>query len=124
MLFKVFADLDCFDIEVDANDVDTFVQTVKAIAPTFGGINLEDIKAPEAFEIERRLKEELDIPVMHDDQHGTAIISGAALLNALELAGKRAEDVKVVVSGAGRFSHGVHRPLHAVGGALGAHCRI
>ena len=101
VLFKVFADLDCFDIEVDANDVDTFVQTVKAIAPTFGGINLEDIKAPEAFEIERRLKEELDIPVMHDDQHGTAIISGAALLNALELAGKRAEDVKVVVSGAG-----------------------
>ena len=78
VLFKVFADLDCFDIEVDASDVDTFVQTVKAIAPTFGGINLEDIKAPEAFEIERRLKEELDIPVMHDDQHGTAIISSAA----------------------------------------------
>lgn len=101
VLFKVFADLDCFDIEVDASDVDTFVQTVKAIAPTFGGINLEDIKAPEAFEIERRLKEELDIPVMHDDQHGTAIISGAALLNALELAGKRAEDVRLVVSGAG-----------------------
>jgi len=101
VLFKVFADLDCFDIEVDASDVDTFVQTVKAIAPTFGGINLEDIKAPEAFEIERRLKEELDIPVMHDDQHGTAIISGAALLNALELAEKRAEDVRLVVSGAG-----------------------
>ena len=101
VLFKVFADLDCFDIEVDASDVDTFVQTVKAIAPTFGGINLEDIKAPEAFEIERRLKEELDIPVMHDDQHGTAIISGAALINALELAGKKAEDVKLVVSGAG-----------------------
>jgi malate dehydrogenase (oxaloacetate-decarboxylating)(NADP+) len=101
VLFKVFADLDCFDIEVDASDVDTFVQTVKAIAPTFGGINLEDIKAPEAFEIERRLKEELDIPVMHDDQHGTAIISGAALINALELAGKRAEDVTLVVSGAG-----------------------
>ena len=87
---------------MDASDVDTFVQTVKAIAPTFGGINLtEDIKAPEAFEIERRLKEELDIPVMHDDQHGTAIISGAALINALELAGKKAEDVKLVVSGAG-----------------------
>jgi len=101
VLFKVFADLDCFDIEVDASDVDTFVQTVKAIAPTFGGINLEDIKAPEAFEIERRLKEELDIPVMHDDQHGTAIISGAALLNALELAEKRPEDVRLVVSGAG-----------------------
>ena len=101
VLFKVFADLDCFDIEVDASDVDTFVQTVKAIAPAFEGINLEDIKAPEAFEIERRLKEELDIPVMHDDQHGTAIISGAALLNALELAGKKAEDVKLVVSGAG-----------------------
>ena len=101
VLFKVFADLDCFDIEVDASDVDTFVQTVKAIAPTFGGINLEDIKAPEAFEIERRLKEELDIPVMHDDQHGTAIISGAALINALELADKKAEDVKLVVSGAG-----------------------
>ena len=101
VLFKVFADLDCFDIEVDASDVDTFVQTVKAIAPTFGGINLEDIKAPEAFEIERRLKEELDIPVMHDDQHGTAIISSAALINALELAGKKAEDVRVVVSGAG-----------------------
>ena len=101
VLFKVFADLDCFDIEVDASDVDTFVQTVKAIAPTFGGINLEDIKAPEAFEIERRLKEEFDIPVMHDDQHGTAIISGAALINALELAGKKAEDVRLVVSGAG-----------------------
>ena len=102
VLFKVFADLDCFDIEVDANDVDTFVQTVKAIAPTFGGINLEDIKAPEAFEIERRLKEELDIPVMHDDQHGTAIISGAALLNALELGGQTVQRMsKVVVSGAG-----------------------
>ena len=101
VLFKVFADLDCFDIEVDASDVDTFVQTVKAIAPTFGGINLEDIKAPEAFEIERRLQEELDIPVMHDDQHGTAIISGAALINALELAGKKAGDVRLVVSGAG-----------------------
>lgn len=101
VLFKVFADLDCFDIEVDAPDVDTFVQTVKAIAPTFGGINLEDIKAPEAFEIERRLKEELDIPVMHDDQHGTAIISGAALINALELAGKKAGEVRMVVSGAG-----------------------
>jgi malate dehydrogenase (oxaloacetate-decarboxylating)(NADP+) len=101
LLFKIFADIDVFDIEVDAKDVDTFVNTVKAIAPTFGGINLEDIKAPEAFEIERRLKEELDIPVMHDDQHGTAIISGAALLNALELAEKKIEDVTVVVNGAG-----------------------
>lgn len=101
VLFKVFADIDVFDIEVDASDPDAFVATVKAIAPTFGGINLEDIKAPEAFEIERRLKQELSIPVMHDDQHGTAIISAAALLNALELAEKRIEDVRVVVSGAG-----------------------
>lgn len=101
VLFKVFADIDVFDIEVDASDVDQFVATVKAIAPTFGGINLEDIKAPEAFEIERRLKEELDIPLMHDDQHGTAIISAAALLNALKLAEKHIADVRVVVSGAG-----------------------
>ncbi|OSY87142.1 malic enzyme [Tenacibaculum holothuriorum] len=101
LLFKIFADIDVFDIEVDATDVDRFVETVKAIAPTFGGINLEDIKAPEAFEIERRLKEELDIPVMHDDQHGTAIISAAALKNALEIAEKNIEDVRIVVSGAG-----------------------
>ncbi|MEG9327117.1 allosteric NADP-dependent malic enzyme [Salinimicrobium catena] len=101
LLFKIFADIDVFDIEVDAKDVDKFVDTVKNIAPTFGGINLEDIAAPEAFEIERRLKEELDIPVMHDDQHGTAIISSAALLNALELAGKKIGKVKVVISGAG-----------------------
>lgn len=101
VLFKIFADLDVFDIEVDASDVETFVQTVKAIAPTFGGINLEDIKAPEAFEIERRLKEELDIPLMHDDQHGTAIISAAALLNAAELANKKLNKLKIVVSGAG-----------------------
>src|SRR5665811_524227 len=84
LLFKIFADIDVFDIEVDTHDVEKFIETVKNIAVTFGGINLEDIKAPEAFEIERRLKEELDIPVMHDDQHGTAIISSAALLNALE----------------------------------------
>ncbi len=89
LLFKIFADIDVFDIEVDTKDIDAFVQTVKNIAPTFGGINLEDIKAPEAFEIERRLIEELDIPVMHDDQHGTAIISSAALLNALEIAEKK-----------------------------------
>lgn len=101
LLFKIFADIDVFDIEVDTKDVDAFVETVKNIAPTFGGINLEDIAAPEAFDIEKRLKEELDIPVMHDDQHGTAIISSAALLNALELAGKKIEDVRVVISGAG-----------------------
>lgn len=101
LLFKIFADLDCFDIEVDASDVEKFIDTVKAIAPTFGGINLEDIKAPECFEIERRLKEELNIPIMHDDQHGTAIITTAGLINALELAGKKIEDVKIVVNGAG-----------------------
>jgi len=101
LLFKIFADIDVFDIEIDAKDPELFIQIVKAIAPTFGGINLEDIKAPEAFEIERRLKEELDIPVMHDDQHGTAIISSAALLNALELARKRIDRIKVVISGAG-----------------------
>ena len=101
LLFKIFADIDGIDIELDTEDVDKFVETVKTIAPTFGGINLEDIKAPEAFEIERRLKEELDIPVMHDDQHGTAIISAAALLNALELAKKKIEEVRIVISGAG-----------------------
>ncbi|NDC28086.1 MAG: NADP-dependent malic enzyme [Crocinitomicaceae bacterium] len=101
LLFKIFADIDVFDIEIDASDPELFIQTVKAISPTFGGINLEDIKAPEAFEIERRLKEELDIPIMHDDQHGTAIISSAALLNALELAKKSIDKVKIVVSGAG-----------------------
>ena len=101
LLFKIFADIDVFDIEVDAMDVDAFVNTVKNIAPTFGGINLEDIKAPEAFEIERRLKEELNIPVMHDDQHGTAIISCAALLNSLELVNKKIGEVSIVVSGAG-----------------------
>jgi malate dehydrogenase (oxaloacetate-decarboxylating)(NADP+) len=101
LLFKIFADIDVFDIEVDATDIDLFVNTVKAIAPTFGGINLEDIKAPECFEIERRLKQELNIPLMHDDQHGTAIISSAALLNACEVAGKKIEEVKIVVNGAG-----------------------
>jgi malate dehydrogenase (oxaloacetate-decarboxylating)(NADP+) len=101
LLFKIFADIDVFDIEIDTKNVEEFIATVKNIAPTFGGINLEDIKAPESFEIERRLIEELDIPVMHDDQHGTAIISSAALLNALELAGKNPEDIKMVVSGAG-----------------------
>ena len=101
LLFKIFADIDVFDIEVDTKDVERFIDTVKAIAPTFGGINLEDIKAPEAFEIERRLKEELDIPVMHDDQHGTAIISAAALKNAIDISGKDISKVKIVVSGAG-----------------------
>jgi malate dehydrogenase (oxaloacetate-decarboxylating)(NADP+) len=101
VLFKIFADIDVFDIEVDASDIDRFVDTVKAISPTFGGINLEDIKAPECFEIEQRLKAELKIPIMHDDQHGTAIITGSALLNALELAGKQIGEVKVVFNGAG-----------------------
>lgn len=101
LLFKIFADIDVFDIEVNENDPEKFIQTVKAIAPTFGGINLEDIKAPESFEIERRLVEELDIPVMHDDQHGTAIISCAALINALEIVGKNINEVKIVISGAG-----------------------
>lgn len=101
LLFKIFADIDVFDIEVDTKDVDAFIETVKNIAPTFGGINLEDIKAPESFEIERRLVEELNIPVMHDDQHGTAIISAAALINAVELAGKEMSQVKMVISGAG-----------------------
>ena len=101
LLFKIFADIDVFDIEIGTKDIDAFIETVKNIAPTFGGINLEDIKAPESFEIERRLVEELNIPVMHDDQHGTAIISSSALINALELAGKKAENIKVVVSGAG-----------------------
>ena len=101
LLFKIFADIDVFDIEVDATDVDKFVETIKAISPTFGGINLEDIKAPECFEIEERLKAELDIPIMHDDQHGTAIISSAALLNALEIAKKDISKIKVVVNGAG-----------------------
>ena len=101
LLFKIFADIDVFDIEIDQTNVDDFVKTVIAIAPTFGGINLEDIKAPECFEIERRLKEALTIPIMHDDQHGTAIISGAGLMNALELAGKKIGDVKIVINGAG-----------------------
>ncbi|WP_459211410.1 NADP-dependent malic enzyme [Aquimarina rhabdastrellae] len=115
LLFKIFADIDVFDIEVDTKDVDAFIETVKNIAPTFGGINLEDIKAPEAFEIERRLKEELDIPVMHDDQHGTAIISAAALLNACELADKKLEEVKIVVSGAGAAAVSCTRLYKAFG---------
>lgn len=101
LLFKIFAGIDVFDIEVNETDPEKFIQVVKAISPTFGGINLEDIKAPECFEIEDRLKEELDIPIMHDDQHGTAIISAAGLLNALEITGKKISEVKIVVNGAG-----------------------
>lgn len=115
LLFKIFAGIDVFDIEVDAKDPEKFIATVKAIAPTFGGINLEDIKAPEAFEIERRLKSELDIPVMHDDQHGTAIISSAALLNALELSDKKIEDVRIVISGAGAAAVSCTRLYKAFG---------
>lgn len=101
LLFKIFADIDCFDIELDTKNVDEFVNIVKALEPTFGGVNLEDIKAPECFEIERRLKKEMNIPVMHDDQHGTAIISGAALINACELQGKKLADLKIIINGAG-----------------------
>lgn len=101
LLFKIYAGLDCFDIEVDEKDPDKFVEIVKALAPTFGGVNLEDIKAPECFRIEERLKSETDIPVMHDDQHGTAIIAGAGLLNALEIQGKSIGDIRLVVNGAG-----------------------
>lgn len=118
LLFKIFADIDVFDIEIDAKDPELFIQTVKAIAPTFGGINLEDIKAPEAFEIERRLKEELDIPLMHDDQHGTAIISAAALLNALELAKKRIGKVKIVISGAGAAAISCAKLYTALGASV------
>ena len=115
LLFKIFAGIDVFDIEIDASEPEKFIETVKNIAPTFGGINLEDIKAPEAFEIEKRLSEELDIPVMHDDQHGTAIISAAALLNALELAEKKIEKVKVVVCGAGAAAISCTRMYKALG---------
>src|SRR5688572_18343256 len=115
LLFKIFADIDVFDIEVNTENIEEFIQTVKKISPTFGGINLEDIKAPEAFEIERRLKEELDIPVMHDDQHGTAIISAAALLNALELAKKKIDQVQIVISGAGAAAISCTRLYQAFG---------
>ena len=115
LLFKIFAGIDVFDIEVDARDPEVFIETVKRIAPTFGGINLEDIKAPQAFEIEKRLREELDIPVMHDDQHGTAIISAAALKNALLLAGKRIDEVQIVVNGAGAAAISCSRLYIAMG---------
>ncbi|MEL7124555.1 MAG: malic enzyme-like NAD(P)-binding protein, partial [Bacteroidota bacterium] len=101
LLFKIYADIDCFDLELDTKDIDEFIRTVKILEPTFGGVNLEDISAPDCFEIEDRLKEELNIPVMHDDQHGTAIISGAALLNALEIVEKKIDEVRIVVNGAG-----------------------
>jgi malate dehydrogenase (oxaloacetate-decarboxylating)(NADP+) len=115
MLFKIYADIDVFDIEVDTKDIDQFVMTVKNIAPTFGGINLEDIKAPECFEIERRLKEELNIPLMHDDQHGTAIISAAGLINAVELSGKKLKDIKLVINGAGASANSCAKMYIAVG---------
>ncbi|MBP3615263.1 MAG: NADP-dependent malic enzyme [Bacteroidaceae bacterium] len=115
LLFKIYAGIDVFDIEVDESDPDKFVEAVKAISPTFGGINLEDIKAPECFEIERRLKEELDIPVMHDDQHGTAIISAAGMLNALEVNGKDISKIKVVVNGAGAAAISCARLYVALG---------
>lgn len=115
LLFKIFSGLDCFDIEVDEKDPEKFIQVVKAIAPTFGGINLEDIKAPQCFEIERRLKEECNIPVMHDDQHGTAIISAAGLLNALEIQGKKIDEVKLVVNGAGAAAVSCTRLYIALG---------
>jgi len=115
MLFKIYADIDVFDIEINTKDPDEFIQTVKNIAPTFGGINLEDIKAPECFYIEKRLKEELDIPIMHDDQHGTAIISSAALINAVSLAGKKMEKIKVVVNGAGAAAISCNKMYLALG---------
>ncbi len=115
LLFKIFSDVDVFDIEIDTTDVDQFIDHVKAISPTFGGINLEDIKAPECFEIERRLIAELDIPVFHDDQHGTAIISGAGLLNAVEIIGKKIKDLKVVVNGAGASAISCARLYVAMG---------
>ncbi len=115
LLFKIYGGIDVFDIEVNEKDPEKFIEAVKAIAPTFGGINLEDIKAPECFEIERRLKEELDIPVMHDDQHGTAIISAAGLLNALEVAGKKIQDVRIVVNGAGAAAISCTKLYEALG---------
>lgn len=115
LLFKIFADIDVFDIEIDTTNIDEFVNTVKNIAPTFGGINLEDIKAPECFEIERRLKEVLNIPLMHDDQHGTAIISAAGLLNAVELSGKQINNIKLVINGAGASANSCAKMYIAVG---------
>ena len=115
LLFKIFAGIDVFDIEVDEKDPEKFIQVVKAIAPTFGGINLEDIKAPQCFEIEERLKKELDIPIMHDDQHGTAIISACGLLNALELNGKKIDEIQIVVNGAGAAANSCTKLYIALG---------
>ncbi len=115
LLFKIYAGIDVFDIEIDEKDPERFIQAVKAIAPTFGGINLEDIKAPQCFEIEERLKAELDIPLMHDDQHGTAIISSAGLINALDVAGKKIEDVRIVVNGAGASANSCTKLYIALG---------
>ena len=115
LLFKVFADVDVFDIEVDEKDVEKMIEFCRQIAPTFGGINLEDIKAPECFEIEERLKKMLDIPVFHDDQHGTAIISAAGLINALEITGKKIDEIKMVVSGAGASAISCSKLYHALG---------
>jgi len=115
LLFKIYADIDVFDIELNVTDPEAFIQAVKAMEPTFGGINLEDIKAPDCFEIERRLKEELSIPIMHDDQHGTAIIAGAALLNALELAGKPLDSARIVFNGAGASAISCARLFEALG---------
>ena len=111
VLFKRFADIDVFDIEIATTDPEELIRTVKLLEPTFGGINLEDIRAPECFEIERRLKAEMNIPVFHDDQHGTAIISGAALLNALEVAGKKIGEARIVFSGAGAAALVLRPPL-------------
>lgn len=118
LLFKIFADIDVFDIEVDEKNIDKFVEVVRAIAPTFGGINLEDIKAPECFDIEEKLKDMLDIPLMHDDQHGTAIISGAGLLSALEITGKKIEEIKIVVNGAGAAANSCTSLYMALGAKL------
>ena len=115
MLFKTFADIDAFDIEVDETDPEAFIRTVKAIAPTFGGINLEDIKSPECFEIEETLERELDIPVFHDDQHGTAIVVTAALINALRVVGKKMEDVHIVLNGPGAAGTAIIKMLQVAG---------
>src|SRR6187431_2308955 len=115
VLFKIFADIDVFDIEINEKDPEKLVQIIKSLEPTFGGINLEDIKAPECFYIEKKLKEELNIPVMHDDQHGTAIISGAALLNALEIQKKKIDKVKFTVNGAGAAAISCSRLYEALG---------
>ncbi len=124
LLFKIYADIDVFDLELNTKDVDEFVRTVKILEPTFGGVNLEDISAPECFEIEERLKAEMNIPVMHDDQHGTAIISAAALLNALEIVGKEIDKVKIVVNGAGASAISCSKLYHSLGAKKGEHVYV